>query len=209
MKYIIADTETSGLNTSTAEMYSFGAFSVETAPDGTLDMNTLKAVHRFFNTDNEVPADAAAVHGLSRAMLLCKSNGDYLEDCYNEITDFVYSPDAYLVGYNTSFDQKIIVNNFAKAGLNLPKWRGVIDVMNEQKVLLKGTGYDKIRIKLTKASDLILRDKCGYSVDKLNAVFDLFKRTCGITDADVSYHSALYDSFKTLMIFREVLNAKR
>lgn len=209
MKYIIADTETSSVNATTAEMYSFGAFSVETHEDGTLDFNTIKGIHRFFNTDKEPPGDSIAVHGLTREILRKKSNGDYLEDCYQELSEFVFQPDATLVGYNTQYDRTIITNNFLRSGLNKPVWRNSLDVMQEQKCLLVGTGYDRqARIKLVKAADLIFRVKKVYTKEALQSGFDFLVECCGIGNADATYHSALYDAYTTMMILDQILQFK-
>lgn len=209
MKYIVLDTESSGINTRTAELYSIGAFSVEDNPDGTLNMNTLKGIHRFFNTDDEVPAPASAVNHLTRDYLLRVSNGDYLEDCYQELNDFIYQPESVLVGYNTRFDRDIIYNNCANVGIPLPRWRDIYDVMYEQKVLLRGGGYDNIsRLRLTSAVNIILKRNCGYTEESLLSAFNLLKQACGITNGEANAHSALYDAFTTLMIFREIKKLK-
>lgn len=206
MKYIIADTETSSVNANTAEMYTFGAFSIETNSKGLLDFDTIKGIHRYFNTDKEVPGDAAAVNGLSRKILLEKSKGDYLEDCVNELNDFINQPDATLVGYNTQYDRTVITSNLLRVGLEPPKWRNTMDIMQEQKCLLVGTGYDKYpRIKLVKAADIIFREKKLYTKDQLHQVFDLLVDACGIKDCATQYHTALYDAFITMMILRQIL----
>lgn len=210
MKYIIMDTEASSLQTAIAEMYSFGGFSVETDSNGLLDFNTIMGIHRFFNTDKEVPAEAGAVNKLTRKILEERSNGDYLEDCYQELDYYMYRPDAYLVGYNTQFDKSIITSNYLRHGLNRPQWKGVIDVMQEQKILLRGTGYDKPRgIKLVKAKDIIFRQKLHISDDKLKEIFSLFVSKCGIEYSDTLFHTALWDAFITMMIFRYTLIAKK
>lgn len=206
MKYIIADTETSSVQAAVAEMYTFGAFSVETNDSGILDFNTIKGIHRYFNTDREVPGDASAINGLTKRILVQKSNGDYLEDCYTELRDYIYQPAAILVGYNTQYDRTVITNNLLRAGLEPPVWRNTMDVMQEQKPLLAGTGYDRIaRIKLVKAVDIIFREKNHTTKDQLRKVFDLMVERCGITDSSAVYHTALYDAFCTMMILDQIL----
>lgn len=206
MKYIIADTETSSVQAAIAEMYTFGAFSVETNDSGILDFNTIKGIHRYFNTDREVPGDASAINGLTKKILMQKSNGDYLEDCYTELSDYVYQPDAILVGYNTQYDRTVITSNLLRAGLEPPVWRNTMDVMQEQKPLLIGTGYDRVaRIKLVKAVDIIFRGKNHTTKEQLHKVFDLMVERCGIADSSAAYHTALYDSFCTMMILDQIL----
>lgn len=206
MKYIIADTETSSVTAAIAEMYTFGAFSIETNSNGLLDFNTIKGIHRYFNTDKEVPGDAAAVNGLSRKLLLEKSNGDYLEDCYKELDDYIYQPDAILAGYNVNYDRTVITNNCLRAGINPPKWKNVIDIMQEQKCLFKGTPYERIpRIKLVKAADVIFREKGLYTKQQLHNAFSILVEACGIPESSTIYHTALYDAFITMIILDRIL----
>lgn len=206
MKYIIADTETSSVTAAVAEMYTFGAFSIETNSKGTLDFDTIKGIHRYFNTDKEVPGDAAAVNNLSRKILLEKSNGDYLEDCYTELTDFIYQPEAILAGYNVSYDRTVITNNCLRAGLNPPKWKNAIDIMQEQKCLFKGTPYERIpRVKLVKAADIIFREQKLYTKQQLHNAFNILVEACGIESSDALYHTAIYDAFITMMILDRIL----
>lgn len=206
MKYIILDTETSSVNPRTAEMYTLGAFSVETFDNGLLNIDTLKGIHRYFNTDSEVPGDAASVNGLSRKILLEKSGGDYLEDCVDELNDFIYQPDAVLVGYNVNYDKTVITNNLLRVGLNPPRWRNSMDIMQEQKPLFAGTGYDSVpRVKLVKAADIIFRGKKVATKEQLHQIFKVFVEHCGIEHSDAMYHSALYDAYITMMILRELL----
>jgi DNA polymerase III epsilon subunit-like protein len=203
---LFTDTETSSVQAAIAEMYTFGAFSVETNDSGILDFNTIKGIHRYFNTDREVPGDASAINGLTKKILMQKSNGDYLEDCYTELSDYVYQPDAILVGYNTQYDRTVITNNLLRVGLEPPVWRNTMDVMQEQKPLLIGTGYDRVaRIKLVKAVDIIFREKNHTTKEQLRKVFDLMVERCGIADSSAVYHTALYDSFCTMMILDQIL----
>lgn len=210
MKFIIADTEATGLNPQVVDMLSFGAFSVETGENGLLDFSSLEGIHRFFNTDKEVPAEASRVNGLTRQICFDKSNGDYLEDCYEELSNFVYRPDALFTGYNTSFDATVLRCNFLRLGLPEPKWGGMYDVMQEQKILLKGTGYETRRgIKLTTASDIIFRQKKVYTKEQLNKAFAVIVRTLELGEPEAQYHSALYDAFITMMILNRILLYKK
>lgn len=202
--YVICDTEGSGLQTSIAEMYSFGGFLVDANANGLLDLVNAKAIHRFFNTDKPVPADSFAVHGLSNDILFKESHGDYLEDCYHELDDYIYNPDAFLVGYNVSFDRDIITNNLLRNGLEAPRWKKSIDVMQEQKCLLGNTGYYGSRIKLIKAKYLILNKRCNCNDDTLKNVFSVLCKKNNIDCGPAMFHSALWDSFITMLIFNEV-----
>lgn len=208
-KYVVCDTETSGLSTAVAEMYTFGGFKVETKSNGTLDLINAKAIHKFFNSDKPVPADSKAVHGITNEILLKESHGLYLEDCYHELDDYIYDPENIIVGYNTRFDKDIISNNLLRNGLEPPKWKSVIDVMQEQKILLRNTGYETQRaIKLIKAKYLILNKKMGCDDEKLKQVFEVICKKNNITCGPAMFHSALWDSFITMLIFNEILRVK-
>ena len=210
MRYIIMDTEASGLNTATCEIYSFGAFMIDTFENGVLDFNSLKAVHEFFNTDVEVPAAASNVNGLTRAILEERSNGLFFEEKYQSIADYIYAPDAIVVGYNVDFDKEMVRNNLLRYGLKAPIWKGSMDVMQIQRdTVLAGTGYNgKKFIKLVKASDLVLRQRCGLSNEKLEKLFALFVNHAGLGNDYSHYHSALWDAFITMMIFNEILKSR-
>lgn len=206
MKYIILDTETTGFKPEIDDVISLGAFSIETDANGLLNFNTIKGIHKFFNIEKEVPADASAVNHLTRKILQERSNHKFLEDCVDEISDFVYQPDAVLCGYNVRFDYDMLKCNFIRYGLKPPIYSSTFDIMKEQKVLLRGTGYDKVRaIKLTQAVDIIFRQKRGLDKKKLENSFNLISKACGIDMAYAEYHSALYDAFVTMMILKELL----
>ena len=204
MRYIIMDTEASGLNTATCEIYSFGAFMIDTFENGVLDFNSLKAVHEFLNTDVEVPAAASNVNGLTRAILEERSNGLFFEEKYQSIADYI------VVGYNVDFDKEMVRNNLLRYGLKAPIWKGSMDVMQIQRdTVLAGTGYNgKKFIKLVKASDLVLRQRCGLSNEKLEKLFALFVNHAGLGNDYSHYHSALWDAFITMMIFNEILKSR-
>ena len=209
MKFIIADTETTGFKPEIDDVISFGAFSIETNERGLLDLNTIKGIHKFFYIDKEVPADASAVNHLTRKILGERSGFRYLEDCVDDISEFVYQPDAVLCGYNIKFDYSMLKYNFMRNGLKPPVYKSTFDVMNEQKILLRGNGYDKLRaIKLVQAVDVIFRQKKGVTKKQLEDSFNVCVKACGINNAYAEYHSALYDAFVTMMILREILLLK-
>lgn len=210
MKFIIADTEATGLNAHVAEMLSFGAFYVETGENGLLNFNSMKGIHRFFNIDKEVPAASSQINGLTRQICFEKSNGDYLEDCFQELSEFVYNTDAVFTGYNVKFDLNIVRSNFLRCGLEEPRWGGIYDVMQEQKPLLIGTGYETRKgVKLTTAADIIFRQRNVYTKEQLNQAFSVIVRRLELGEPEAQYHSALYDAFITMMILNRILLYKK
>jgi DNA polymerase-3 subunit epsilon len=98
MREIILDTETTGMDPSTGDrLVEIGCVEVfNKVPTG-------RTFHKYLNPERDIPAEAVAVHGLTREFLKDKP-------VFSEIfTDFLaFVGDAMLVIHNAEFDMKFI-----------------------------------------------------------------------------------------------------
>jgi DNA polymerase-3 subunit epsilon len=95
---IILDTETTGLDPAEGHrLVEFGAVEVMNyVPTG-------RQLHIYINPDRDVPAEAVAVHGLTRTFL---SDKPHFAEIFTDILDFI--GDAPLVIHNAEFDMRFL-----------------------------------------------------------------------------------------------------
>jgi DNA polymerase III alpha subunit (gram-positive type) len=182
--FTVFDTETTGKYANIAELLEFGAIKCRFV-NNALDLKSIKYTDQFFCVDNEVPADARAVNGLTREMLFKYSNGEYLEDKIDSIADFVYDPKAILVNYNSNYDMVVMRNNLARGGLEEMQYDRNIDMMPYYRN--RNTNRS---IKLTQARQQLLYEE-NLTIDQFDNLYEkLFKRNS-------KAHTALYDAYVT------------
>ena len=182
--YFVFDTETTGTNTKYDEVIELAGIKF-CIKDERLVVNSIKFIDQYFNIDREVPADARRVNGLTRSMLIKYSNGLYLEDCIDTLSEYLYDDKCIAVNYNTKFDVSILNSNLRRAGAEPIKFEKYTDVMQFCK-----NPYTGRPIKLVLAKTKYLPD--NESVDALYT--QLFNRKA-------SDHSALYDAYITFRLF--------
>src|SRR5437588_3778602 len=98
MREIVLDTETTGLDPLRGDrLVEIGCIEIYNR------MPTGQTFHRYINPERDMPAEAFAVHGLSREFLASKPLFDEVVD---EFLEFI--ADAPLVIHNASFDISFI-----------------------------------------------------------------------------------------------------
>ena len=94
VREIIFDTETTGLNPSTGDrIVEIGCVEIVNR------IETGRHFHAYFNPDRTMPAEAAAIHGLTDVFL---SDKPRFQERVDELLDFI--EDAPLVAHNAGFD---------------------------------------------------------------------------------------------------------
>lgn len=180
--YFVFDTETTGVNPRYDDVIELAGikFAME---NGIVLYDTMQFIDQYFALDREVPANARAVNGLSRNLLMKYSNGNYLEDCIDSLSKYFYDKDCIIVNYNTVFDTRIMNNNLRRAGAEIMQYKSSIDVM--QYCI---NPYTHRPMKLILAKNRFL-------TGDINGLYEaLFKKNP--TD-----HSALYDAYVTFRLF--------
>ena len=106
MREIILDTETTGLEPADGDrLVEIGCVElVNKVPTG-------RTYHQYLNPERDVPAEAVAVHGLTREFLKDKP---VFSQVFTDFLDFV--GDAALVIHNAEFDMKFINAELSSVG---------------------------------------------------------------------------------------------
>ena len=104
---LVLDTETTGLGSS-AEVIDLAVIDTT----GAVRLDTL-----IMPNDN-IPADASAVHGLTRRMLE-KAGAPWWPDVHGRLADVLAGANVVLI-YNAEFDTRVLHQTAARHGLKLP-----------------------------------------------------------------------------------------
>ena len=107
MREIVLDTETTGMEPSEGhKLVEIGCVElINQVPTG-------RHYHQYINPERDVPAEAAAVHGLTLDMLKDKP---VFSEIYTDFLDFI-GDDGMLVIHNAAFDMKFINAELATVG---------------------------------------------------------------------------------------------
>ncbi len=107
IREIVFDTETTGFDPDEGDrIIEIGAIEmINHLPTG-------KNYHVYLNPERDVPAEAVAVHGITREMLIGKP---LFSQEFTNFLDFIGS-DSKLVAHNASFDMKFINHELKRVG---------------------------------------------------------------------------------------------
>lgn len=117
MRYLVIDTETTGLDSNTNRIVEFAAVPMQGLIP-TMDYN-----HQYFNPEMEMPLEAFHIHGLSTNFL---KNYPIFKEKAKELRE--YLEEATLIIHNARFDMAFLNAEFARC--NLPSLTNtVIDTL--------------------------------------------------------------------------------
>jgi DNA polymerase-3 subunit epsilon len=111
-RWVVLDTETSGLDPARDRLLSIGAVAVD--PQGILLGDSLEVV---LHNDRAGDRHNIAVHGIGYG---AQSEGMPLAQALEELIDYV--ADAPCAGFHCAFDQAVLANAATRAGVTLPRW---------------------------------------------------------------------------------------
>lgn len=112
-RWIVLDTETSGLDPARDLLLSIGAVAVDA--QGIRVGDSLEVV---LQNDHAGGRDNIAVHGIG---YVAQSKGVPAAQALHALIDFV--ADAPCVGFHCAFDQAVLAQAAARAGVTMPHWR--------------------------------------------------------------------------------------
>lgn len=112
-RWVVLDTETSGLDPAHDRLLSIGAVAVD--PQGILLGDSLEMV---LHNDRAGDRHNIVVHGIGYG---AQSEGMPLAQALDELIGYV--ADAPCLGFHCAFDQAVLANAAARAGVRLPGWR--------------------------------------------------------------------------------------
>jgi len=120
MREIVFDTETTGMDPAEGDkLVEIGCVELEN------HMPTGRTYHQYINPERDVPAEAAAVHGLTEEKLKDKPT---FGEVVGDFMDFI-GKDAKLIAHNASFDVKFINAEIATYGYPKLDNKRVIDTL--------------------------------------------------------------------------------
>ena len=105
MKYLIMDTETTGLG-SRDEVIQFSGILVNE------EFKMSKLYNWYCETSVPITKEAAATHGLNANLLHVLSHGYTFEDNWLTMEELLNTPDITFIGWNVSFDIRLINQTF-------------------------------------------------------------------------------------------------
>lgn len=119
MREVVLDTETTGLDPDAGDrIVELGAVELVN------HMPTGRTFHAYINPERDVPAEAAAVHGLTTAFLADKP---VFRAVAGEFAAFL--GDARLVIHNAAFDMRFLNAEFGWAGRASLPWARAVDTL--------------------------------------------------------------------------------
>lgn len=190
MKYVIYDTETTGL-TGNDEVVEFGAIVTDE------NLNAKKAYKFYSFTQVPFSEQAQKITGLTPTIVRDLSNGKVFEDNWCRLP-FVGDKDIVWVSYSTNgFDERLINQTLYNNGL--PKY----DFGKRRKTIVRGSGgyvfdvYAAIKYKVNNGKDKKLEqvlNGIGIPESNLNKIY----HSVGIDDC--TFHDALYDACSLYII---------
>lgn len=195
--YIVLDTETTGLDTSTAKIISFSYIIMDSKLEnelerGTIEMNPFESEIEIANA-----AEAMRVNGYTPEQVLqfqpAKEGMKQVAKVFERATVYGGGKWPKIMGYNViGYDMPIIVNNCKRYGAYLPKYYpNAIDVMTLV-ISLDAMGFMPVK---THPDGKRMGSKLCESVAKLEIESDPSK-----------FHASMYDVEMTLAVFNAVKN---
>lgn len=112
MKYLIFDTETTGLH-SQDEVIQFSGLILDN------NLKLKRGYNWYCDTPHEINKDAAAVHGITKKMLHDLSGGKVFEDRWFTMLNGIDMTEGItFVGWNVDFDKRLINQTLNNNGLD-------------------------------------------------------------------------------------------
>lgn len=199
MQYIVFDTETTGL-TSSDEVVQFAGLLLNEKLD------LVNIINFYCQTQVDISPEVTKITHLDGETVHRLSKGKFFEDYYFSIPVFKCTSLVW-IGYNVSFDCRMINNTLANNGLplhnfgnrivRLDKTEGVYNFDVMQVVAAENNGIKK---KLSEAAR-----ELPHSQEDLEL---MFQKLLKLTDSpsEIHYHNALYDAMVTWLV---LINKKR
>lgn len=130
MREIVFDTETTGLDPEEGhKLVEIGCVEVEHY------LPTGRVWHHYINPERDIPADAAAVHGITDDMVKDKP---VFAELVTDFLDFIGN-DAKLVAHNAKFDMKFINAEIKALGFPSLSMRRVVDTLDIARARFPGS----------------------------------------------------------------------
>ncbi len=120
MREIVFDTETTGMDPATGDrIVEIGCVELEN------HLPTGRTYHQYINPERDVPAEAAAVHGLTEEKL---KDEPVFAEIVGDFLDFI-GDDAKLIAHNAAFDMKFVNAEIKTLGFPKINDKRVIDTL--------------------------------------------------------------------------------
>ena len=187
VKYIFYDTETTGLS-STDEVIQFAAFVVE-------NNKIVESKSFYCYTQKSIHPGAAAVSGITKEVLMQKSNGRYFEDYWNEWSTKDESDICWIAYSKNNFDAEKINATLSNNGsVSYDFGKQVPDLISAKgrcyfDLYTYRTGEVKGKRKLINEAE-----RLGFTLEGLqNTYSKMYSR-------NVSLHDASFDAFVLMCV---------
>lgn len=191
MNYIVFDTETTGLG-STSEVIQFSGLLLDH------NLKLSKLINFYCYTQEPIEAEAAKIHGLTASFLMKQSGGKTFEDYFFELAP--KEKDLIWVGYNTKFDIAVINRTLEQNGLAKYDFGKPTALLNKKfgiynfdlmPIFASPSGYNQRLSTVAK--------QLPYSEEKLASMYQKLLNLAGL-QTDVTYHNAIYDALVTWLL---------
>ena len=185
-KFIIFDTETTGLKVDTNQIAQLSYAIINS------ELEILKSKNFYFKVNN-VEEEASAITGLTVDKLNILSGGKTFNDCSDEI--FEDFNNANIICHNTKFDFGFIEKEFERINKKLVIKSSFCTMLNyKDKLKLRHHYYGYKFPKLEEVVNFLKIDK-----EAINNVLSIIS-----DDNNIDYHDARYDIACTYLAFKSI-----
>lgn len=217
MRIVVLDTETTGVGAND-RVIQVASICVDE------NFTTYGASNIFCNVATVIPSGAVSVHQIDNRKLEILSKNKFIEDQVYDIKYLADAKDTIFIGYNISFDIKMINNSLVSEGYEPIDFGTNVNVMPRDtkgrnyniclmRTLKEYIGYKGKWKKLTKMREDYLTESDEEILEIKEAVIDIFKLSKGLEEKcvqfkdepiiDMKFHDALYDTLVTLLLFKK------
>jgi DNA polymerase III epsilon subunit-like protein len=180
---VILDTETLGTDSQVADVIQISA--IKHYPDG-----RVMRFNQFVKTDKEIPASITRLTGIDKQVLL-DNNARPAKEVLEEFEAFLKDSDAF-VAHKAEFDSQILINNAARAGLDIEA--------------SLNSPFDSIA--LAKEAKPYIAKQASLGLEALVSSFKI-KVDLEHVDKDAKQHRADYDTQALYQVLGHLLNAHK
>lgn len=217
MRIVVLDTETTGVGEND-RVIQIASICVDE------NFTTYGASNTFCNVATVIPSGAIAVHQIDNRKLELLSGNKFIEDQIYDIRYLANAKDTIFIGYNISFDIKMINNSLVSEGYEPIDFGVNINVIPRDtkgrnynlclmRTLKDYVGYKGKWKKLTKMREDYIQESDAEILEIKNAIIDTFKLSKGLQENCIqfedepkvpeTFHDALYDTLVTLLLFKK------
>lgn len=208
MKYVIFDTETTGIRSGKDDVIQLAYIVLDD------NMDIIDCGCDYCNTDVPISSGAYDVHHIDKKFLETHAGSVFLNDIIMKNKYFrpdSEEKDVVFIAYNASFDINMINKKLKARGYRGVYFGGYTKTPNDETsgrhhfCLMRGIQYKKKLRSPQKLLDVRKEILTNLSEDNIKMVYNHLSKPLNLpTRGERQYHDALYDTLVTALIYSKV-----